>query len=124
MSYIVHTDLIVNWTIQRSFPWAWICLFIEQIQVPCSVFLSGEDALVPVKKVTDYFRSKDEPIKDFQPRMDKSHFSKGNKVNVTIIQNHGHGDWTDYPTDTVPVIVEAVQVLCSRAEEEQGSSRK
>ena len=66
ISYLVRTDLIVNWTIQRSFPWAWIILFAEQIKVPCSVFLSDQDALVPAEKVEGYLRSVGAPIIDFK----------------------------------------------------------
>ena len=115
VSYFVRTDLIVNWTIQRSFPWAWINLFVEQIHVPCSVFLSDLDALVPAEKVLDYLRTKNAPTTDFKPGMDKSHFSKGD-VNVCIFRGHGHGDWTTYPTHTVPAIADCIQVLCHRAE--------
>lgn len=62
VSYMVRTDVIINWTIQRSFPWAWVTLFTEQIEVPCYVFLSEKDALVPTAKVVEYFKSKNIPI--------------------------------------------------------------
>jgi pimeloyl-ACP methyl ester carboxylesterase len=71
ISYMVRTDVIVNWTIQRSFPWAWIILFTEQITVPCTVFISAKDALVPAAKVEGYFRSKGIPIQDFDGCIDQ-----------------------------------------------------
>ena len=45
-SHMIRTDVNVNWTIQRGFPWARISLFTEQIPcVPCAIFLSDNDAL-------------------------------------------------------------------------------
>lgn len=45
-SHMIRTDVNVNWTIQRGFPWARISLFTEQIPcVPTAVFLSENDAL-------------------------------------------------------------------------------
>lgn len=116
VSYIVRSDIIVNWTIQRSFPWAWIVLFVEQIHVPCSVFLSDMDALVPAEKVEVYLRSRGSTMIDFKPGLDKTHFSSGDGINGCIFRGHGHGDWTTYPTHTVPVIADCLQVLCERAE--------
>ena len=56
---MIRTDVNVNWTIQRGFPWARISLFTEQIPyVPCAVFLSEHDALVPSLKAEKYLRSK------------------------------------------------------------------
>lgn len=160
-SYVVRTDLIVHWTIQRSFPWAWIILFAEQIHVPCSVFLSDQDALVPAQKVEEYLRSKGLPVVDFQPGMNikeelfaqthnpppKGEPAAGSDVcadssmsstvaggdcgetstgidyderpkmiNVCIFRGHGHGDWTDYPMHTVPVIADCMKELCGQAE--------
>jgi len=39
ISYCIRTDVIINWTIQRNFPWAKITLFAEEIpkNVPCVV---------------------------------------------------------------------------------------
>jgi hypothetical protein len=47
----------MNWTIQKAFPLARITLFVDPIHVPCTVFLSDKDALVPAEKVEYYFRS-------------------------------------------------------------------
>ncbi|CAB9514892.1 expressed unknown protein [Seminavis robusta] len=120
ISYIIRTDLIVNWTIQRSFPWAWIILFTEQIHVPCAVFLSEQDALVPAQKVEEYLRHKDVPVSDFVPGMKFDNDDINDQAAVTgcVFRGHGHGDWTDYPTDTVPVIADCLQNLCDRAEQD------
>jgi pimeloyl-ACP methyl ester carboxylesterase len=57
ISYIVRTDVIVKWTIQRSFPWASVELFLEQIgDRPCHIFLSENDILVPAKRVQEYLK--------------------------------------------------------------------
>ena len=83
VSYMVRTDVIVNWTIQRSFPWAWVILFADQINVPCAVFLSAKDALVPAAKIEEYFQSKCIPIEDFD-KCTEHYFFEG-KVNQTKI---------------------------------------
>lgn len=78
VSYMVRTDIIVNWTIQRSFPWAHVILFEEQILVPTVVFLSEKDALVPAQKVENYFLSKNIPVQDFESCR-PSYFFNGTK---------------------------------------------
>jgi len=96
-SHMIRTDVNVNWTIQRGFPWARISLFTEQIPcVPCAVFLSERDALVPTVKVEKYLKSKgavvvdacDAGIDHFGSFSRQSH-----PINVTIFRNQGHGDW-------------------------------
>ena len=114
ISYMVRTDVIVNWTIQRSFPWSWIVFFYEQIHVPCSVFLSDLDMLVPAEKVETYLRHKGAPIKDFDS-VDRNHFAKKD-LNVTVFRGDGHGGWTERPEPN-PVIAECLEVLCTKAEE-------
>lgn len=87
----------VNWTIQRGFPWARISLFTEQIpSVPCAVFLSEQDALVPSAKVEKYLRSKGAAVLD-STVAGRDHFGSfaraSQPINVTIFRNQGHGDW-------------------------------
>jgi pimeloyl-ACP methyl ester carboxylesterase len=150
VSYMVRTDIIVNWTIQRSFPWAWVILFADQIEVPCVVFLSEKDALVPVAKVVEYFKTKDIPIVDVENCTEEFFFSgetavphagsassarneklsaiqddaseatesicSGPQISCTIFQGDGHGEWTDRPETTIPMIVGAANALCRRVE--------
>ena len=66
LSYMVRTDITVNWSIQRSFPWAWIVLFLEEVHVPTVVFLSENDSLVPAKKVEAYLEDNHVPVRDFE----------------------------------------------------------
>lgn len=154
---MVRTDVIINWTIQRSFPWAWVALFTEQIEVPCVIFLSDKDTLVPATKVEDYLKSKDIPIKDFDsceegffldsgtevqsvdaevsvtnqngynyepPAVsgkktkegDVSAKAKLQRISCVVFRGDGHGDWTERPSSTIPVIVEAAKALCRRVE--------
>lgn len=103
VSYMLRTDLIVNWTIQRSFPWAFISLFTEQFPpgVTCSVFLSSCDDLVPSNKVELYLRSKGAVERDLADA-DSQHFAPGS-INLTMFHGDGHGDWTFRPSDSVKV---------------------
>ena len=112
-TYLVRTDLSVNWTIQRSFPWAWIILFKEQIDAPCAVFLSDQDMLVPAEKVERYLRSKDAPVRDFKDA-DVRHYCSA-PLTVTVFRGEGHGQWT---TDaSVPdQLVACTEALSKKAE--------
>jgi pimeloyl-ACP methyl ester carboxylesterase len=96
VSYMVRTDVIVNWTIQRSFPWAWVILFTEQIKVPCTVFLSAKDALVPAAKIEEYFKSKHIPIQDFD-NCDEEFFFSGK------MKSQAYSEIDESYTPTVPV---------------------
>ena len=94
---MIRTDVNVNWTIQRGFPWARISLFTEQIPcVPCAVFLSERDALVPAAKVEKYLRSKGSVVLDAS-EAGRDHFASFSRpshpINVTIFRSQGHGDW-------------------------------
>jgi len=97
-SHMVRTDVIVNWTIQRGFPWARISLFTEQIPcVPTAIFLSENDALVPSRKVQKYLESKGAVVLDASVA-GKEHFStfsdvSGHPINVSVFRGQGHGDW-------------------------------
>lgn len=113
INYMVRTDVTVNWTIQRSFPWTRVVLFTEDIQVPCAVFLSDRDQLVPAGKIENYLQSKGAPIRDFE-KADMDFFSEGD-INVSVFRGDGHGDWTERPC-TSPKIAECAEVLCCRAE--------
>lgn len=113
ISYMVRSDVTVNWTIQRSFPWARIVLFTEDIQVPCAVFLSDRDQLVPAAKIEKYLQSKGAPVKDYSD-VDRTFFADGD-INVTVFRGDGHGDWVDDPS-TAPAIAECAEVLCEKAE--------
>eukprot|EP00548_Thalassiothrix_antarctica_P003132 CAMPEP_0194154260 /NCGR_PEP_ID=MMETSP0152-20130528/59921_1 /TAXON_ID=1049557 /ORGANISM="Thalassiothrix antarctica, Strain L6-D1" /LENGTH=648 /DNA_ID=CAMNT_0038860217 /DNA_START=414 /DNA_END=2360 /DNA_ORIENTATION=+ len=119
IAYMVRTDIIVNWTIQRSFPWLWIILFAEQINVPCSVFLSSEDMLVPSNQVELYLKRKGSPTKDFVDA-DKEHFASGD-INVTVFRGYVHGGWTEQPDVTCPVLADCAEILCRRAETKHGN---
>lgn len=137
-SYLVRTDLVVNWTIQRAFPWTSIVLFVEQVPVPCSVFLSDRDALVPAVKIESYLRKSGAPVRDFDRVRTggegggsssngadacSSHFG-GSRLNVTVMRGDGHGDWVDRPSVTVPTIASAVEILCQKAEAERHSEKR
>lgn len=114
LSYMIRTDVIVNWTIQRSFPWSRIILFTEDIpNVPCSIFLSDLDVLIPVDIVKNYLSSKGA---SFHTWMDATvtHFSQG-PLNVTTFSGIGHGDWA-LQSECIDVIVTAVSVIVDQVE--------
>lgn len=117
ISYLIKTDVIVNWTIQRSFPWARIVLFTEDIpDVPCSIFLSDKDTLAPANRIEKYLRSKNVSVKDFDIDMDLDYFSKGS-MNVTVFRGDGHGDWTMKPS-MMKTIANAANKLAVRPEKD------
>ncbi len=68
VSYMIKTDVIINWTIQRSFPSSRIILFVHQISddLPCSIYLSEFDTLIPVSTAMNYFTSNGAHICDFK----------------------------------------------------------
>lgn len=114
VSFMVRTDMIINWTIQRAFPWAWISLYVDQVHVPCTVFLSDTDALVPVAKVMDYFRSQDIPICDADA-FDDIFFESGGDFHACVFRNEIHGAFTE-DFSLLPPIAEALNRLCEKVE--------
>lgn len=112
VSYMVKTDVIVNWTIQRAFPWKSILLFTEDVpKIPCAIFLSELDVLIPVHEVERYLRSKGAVFSDHSD-VDRVHFSKG-PINVTVFRGDAHGDWTERPS-TAKTIAMATDILTCR----------
>jgi len=127
-SFMVRTDIIVNWTIQRSFPWSWIILFVEQMEgIPCTIFLSDEDALVPAKKVESYLLEKGTPIRDFEAVDEKGSFfyesGKEGDLNACIFRGQYHGGWAEQPSLCVPIIGEACNALCEKVERKMSWKR-
>jgi len=122
VSYMVRTDVIVNWTMQRCMPWQQVILFTEQIpeNVSCAVFLCELDKLVATDKVTNYLRSKGAAsIKDFTNIADR-HFEQG-PINVTIIRGKGHGDWAGDGL-VQQVMAEAANIITAKGEKDNFKS--
>jgi len=115
ISYIIKTDVLVNWTIQRSFPWQRINLFVEDIPkgVPCSVYISENDVLIPVTTVLDYFKFKRAHFADLQDATFE-HLSRG-PVNVTVMRDQVHGDWCSC-VDACMTIADSVRILTEQSE--------
>ena len=115
VSYFVKTDVIINWTIQRSFPWSRIILFVDDIpdDIPCSIFLSEYDNLIPVETVKNYLKSNGAHVCDYKEATPE-HFSKG-PVNVTMLRGQGHGDWT-LCSDESSLIADTARLLTEQAE--------
>jgi hypothetical protein len=90
-------------------------LYVDQIQVPCTVFLGDKDALVPAERMEKYFRSKDIPICD-AGAADKEFFDTSGDFNACVFRGSVHGDFTDHP-NLLPPIAEACDILCCKVEE-------
>lgn len=121
VSYIVKTDVVVNWTIQRGFPWSRIVLFVEDIpkNVSCSIFLSELDVLIPFKTVEKYLGFNGAKIDDFDKVLKKEEEHYSHPLNVTIFRGEAHGDWTTIDSKGKgKVIANAAQILTSRYKEE------
>ncbi len=114
VTFMIRTDMTINWTIQRAFPWAWIALFVDQLHVPCTVFLSDKDALVPVEKVLTYFRSKDISICDSEA-LDDKFFEESGDFNVCVFRGKVHGAFTE-DSSLLPPIAETCNRLCNRVD--------
>eukprot|EP00536_Pseudo-nitzschia_multiseries_P014723 jgi/Psemu1/262368/estExt_Genewise1Plus.C_7590026 len=115
IAFIVRTDMMVNWTIQRAFPWPWIVLFLDQVNVPCTVFLADKDALVPAQKVLNYFRSNGVPVSDADT-VESSYFEEKGEIKSVVWRGACHGAFTEQP-ELVPSIAVACNALCDKVEE-------
>jgi len=129
---------MVNWTIQRGFPWARISLFLEEIPCKCAMFLSEEDALAPANKIKNSSWRNGLSVQDYHiviswqewyenertlgESMSASNSFNGsdsvkittfeNDFHVTVFRWDGHGDWTDRLSSKQSIIVWEVDVLC------------
>lgn len=87
----------------------WIALFKEQIQVPCTVFLSDKDSLIDASFVETYFRNQGVPVCD-STKATRAFFD-ASEIQVCVFRGSVHGDFTDHP-HLLPPIAEACDSLC------------
>jgi len=87
--------------------------------VPCTIFLSENDALVPAGKVEDYLRKKDVPVCDFNSVTDE--YFESSDLTCTVFRGDGHGDWVERQSSTVPPIASSIEILCRQAESKRRS---
>jgi len=106
--------MMVNWTIQRAFPWTWIVLFLDQVDMPCTVFLADKDALVPAEKVLEYFRSNGVPVSD-AATVDSDYFEAKGDIKSCVWRDAVHGGFTEDP-EMLPNIANACDALCKKVE--------
>lgn len=112
ISYMIRTDVIINWTIQRSFPWSRIILFEEEIpNIPCSIYLSENDALIPFKTIEKYFRLKCAHIRDYKEQV----AFVTDRINVSIFRDMAHGDWADVPS-TATIVAGTARIMTDHYE--------
>ncbi|KAG7366814.1 hypothetical protein IV203_029484 [Nitzschia inconspicua] len=116
IAFTIRTDMMVNWTIQRAFPWAWISLFLDQIHVPCTVFLGDKDALVPSEKVEEYFRANSVPVADAATVSEPFFEENNGDIKACIWRGGYHGIFTDTP-DLIPGIAIACSCLGNLVEQ-------
>lgn len=113
VSVCIRTDPIINFTIQRGFPWSRISLFLEDIKTnKCVVFLSEKDALVPVKRVSQYLESKGSKVYPDYRMVKKDDLSSSNNRSPPVIlcRNTGHGDWIE-SGEMMDLMAQAVDIL-------------
>ena len=117
IAFFVRTDLIVNWTIQRAFPWVWITLFLDQVHVPCTIFLSEKDALVPAEHVEKYLKKNNVPVADADT-VQHSFFDEDGDIKACVWRDGYHGYFTDRP-ELVAEIAAACKGLSKKVEERE-----
>jgi pimeloyl-ACP methyl ester carboxylesterase len=117
IAFTIRTDMMVNWTIQRAFPWAWISLFLDQVHVPCTIFLGDKDALVPSDKLEEYLQANNIPIAD-AATVTKSFFDDKGDIKACVWRGGYHGIFTDTP-HLVHDIAVACASLGNRVEERE-----
>lgn len=116
ISYIVRTDMMVNWAIQRNFSWARGNLFVEDIgKKPSAVFVSSHDLLAPSQLQEAYFREHGATVKSFAD-VSKEDFERSD-LSVTVFQGGGHGEWLTTPWKTSSKIADCIETLAVKAEE-------
>lgn len=84
--------------------------------MPCIVFLSEKDALVPAEKVEKYFRSKGIPVSNFDERFGLDSVDRVSELSACVFRGDYHGTWTEKPGRSVPTIGEACNFLCRKVE--------
>jgi pimeloyl-ACP methyl ester carboxylesterase len=115
VSYIVRTDLMVKWAVQRNFSWARGNLFVEDIaDKPCAVFVSSDDRLAPSVIQESYLRRNGATVKDFADVCADDFESSD--LSVTVFRGDDHGGWVKNPFETSPKIVECIEILSTLAE--------
>jgi len=109
---------MVNWTIQRAFPWAWIVLFLDQIKVPCTIFVADKDALVPAEKVLTYLQSSGVPLSD-AATVDRRFFEGNGDIKSCVWRGACHGAFTEQPEMGFNIAL-ACDTLCKKVEFRDG----
>ncbi|CAB9523359.1 expressed unknown protein [Seminavis robusta] len=118
VGYLIRTDMMVNWSVQRHFSWVRGNLLLEELMeqdVPTVVFLSGDDRVAPSDVQESYLKQHEEcQIEDLDSTPD-GYFEKGN-LNVVVFRGCDHGHWMLTPEKTLPRIQDAMETLCQRSE--------
>lgn len=117
VGYMIKTDMMVNWSVQRNFSWVRGNLFVEDIgDKPYTVFLSGKDSVAPSGVQEAYLRSHGCQVKDaYQVR--PNDYKKGNSV--VVFPGCDHGLWLLNPLVSLPKLVEAMEVQTRKVEKQR-----
>ena len=118
IAFIVRTDMMVNWTIQRAFPWSWIVLFLDQINVPCTIFIADKDALVPAQKVLVYLKSNGVPLSD-AATVESGFFEGDGDIKSCVWRGACHGAFTEEPEMGLTIAL-ACSALCKKVDFRDG----
>ncbi len=110
---LVRTDLMVHFTLQRSFPWVSVALYEDQLPARTVVFFSEEDCLVPSEAAEKYlvdrgaWRGDSQDYGAFLERLRE----EDDKVTICMLKGMDHGDFLFGGADAQPVIVDAIQAM-------------
>jgi pimeloyl-ACP methyl ester carboxylesterase len=137
--YLVKTDMMVNWSIQRNFSWVQGNLFVEDIpdDIPVAVFISGNDRVAPCHIQKDYLQThRDCKVQSLEHYYyttkttadaifnvhDKTRTNANpwetQDLSVMIFDGYDHGLWLLHPSQTMPPIVHAMEALTRQASQQ------
>lgn len=117
VGYMIKTDVMVNWSVQRNFSWVRGNLFVEDIgDKPYTVFLSGKDNVAPSTVQEAYLRSHGCQVKDAD-QVSPQDYKRGNSV--VVFPGCDHGLWLLNPLESLPKLVEAMEIQTRKVEKER-----
>lgn len=113
VGYMIKTDMMVNWSVQRNFSWTRGNMFVEDLgDKPCAVFLSGEDRVAPSALQQAYLESHKSFSTKEADDVSKEDFEVGNSL--VVFAGCDHGLWMLNPVENFPKIVTSMEVLTDR----------
>ncbi|CAB9502234.1 expressed unknown protein [Seminavis robusta] len=116
IGYLIHTDMMVCWSIQRNLCLMEGNLFVEDIpqDIPVAVFVSGEDKIAPSKIQQTYLQKhRDCKVQKFEEAKQKKPWET-HDLSVTVFDGCDHGMWLLDPQYKIPPLIAAMESLTDR----------